>query len=134
MLEFNLLQVATDDVLPVYYKVGFRYPTRDFGGLSRSQFVNAIRAEGIAFDAGFRGLHLIHGSRRYRAAEELTETSRADAEMLTLHHPVLLEGDLVIDEIVEAIRKVRRHAEEIRVRHSEIATNADGESFIFPEN
>ena len=110
------LQLSTEEVLPTYYKVGFRYRAEDFAGLSRELFAQAMRAEGIAFDAGFRGLHLIHGSRRFRAADDLREASRADTEMLTLHHPVLLEGDSAMEEIVAAAHKVREWATEIRVR------------------
>jgi dTDP-4-amino-4,6-dideoxygalactose transaminase len=96
-----------------YYKVAFRYDAENFGRLSRDFFVQSLRAEGIAFDPGFRGLHLIHASRRFRAADELIETTRADAEMLTLYHPVLLEGDSAIEEIARAIRKVHECASEI---------------------
>ena len=110
----KILQLPTAELSPAYYKVGFQYRTEDFDGLSRTQFAESLRAEGIAFDAGFRGLHLIHGSRRFRAAGELREATRADAEMLTLYHPVLLEGEEAIDEIVAAIIKVRDWAGEIR--------------------
>ena len=121
----ELLQRPSDEVLPVYYKVGFRYSAANFSGLSRSQFVHAMRAEGIAFDAGFRGLHLIHGSRRFRAVDELPMTNQADAGMLTLHHPVLLESDSALDEIVAAVEKVQKNAEEIRVRHQDADSVSD---------
>jgi perosamine synthetase len=106
------LQLPTDDVAPAYYKVGFKYRASDFSGLTRDQFVSAMRAEGIAFDAGFRSNHLIHASRRFRATGELLEATQADAGMLTLHHPILLESDREIDEIVEAIAKIRAFAAE----------------------
>jgi hypothetical protein len=96
-----------------YYKVPFRYKSDEFGGLPRDLFATALRAEGIAFDPGFRGLHLTHASRRFRAADELHEATRADADMLTLYHPVLLEGDTAIEEIAQAIHKVRKFASEI---------------------
>jgi perosamine synthetase len=101
------LQLPTQDLSPAYYKVGFRYDSTRFEGLTRTQFVEALRAEGMAFDSGFRGLHLIHGSRRFRAPKELVEASRADAEMVTLYHPVLIENDDAIDELIAAVKKVR---------------------------
>ena len=64
-------------------------------------------------DAGFRGLHLIHASRRFRMAHELTQSNLADSAMLTLHHPVMLESESAIVEIDDAVRKIRNHAEEI---------------------
>ena len=119
------LQLPTDDVQPTYYKVGFRYRAEEFAGLSRDLFAQAMRAEGIAFDAGFRGLHLIHASRRFRAADDLLEATRADAEMLTLHHPVLLEGDSAMHEIAAAVQKVREGAAEIRLRVAECGIEND---------
>ena len=104
------LQLPTDDVQPTYYKVGFRYRAEGFAGLSRDLFAQAMRAEGIAFDAGFRGLHLIHASRRFRAADDLREATRADAEMITLHHPVLLDGETAMGEIVSSVAKIREYA------------------------
>ena len=103
------LQLPTRDISPAYYKVGFQYRSSEFGDLSRDRFVEAMRAEGIAIDAGFRGNHLIHGSRRFRASGELSEATRADQEMITLHHPVLLEGDAAIDEIAAAVHKIQKH-------------------------
>ncbi|MBC8114316.1 MAG: aminotransferase class V-fold PLP-dependent enzyme [Candidatus Saccharimonas sp.] len=121
------LQIPTVDVQPTYYKVGFRYQAEDFAGLPRDLFAQAMRAEGIAFDAGFRGLHLIHASRRFRAADDLREASRADAEMLTLHHPVLLEADSAIEEIASAVHKVREWAAEIMERKGRFDTQKTAE-------
>ena len=111
------LQTPNENLLSTYYKVGFQYRGTDFHGMPRSLFVASIQAEGIAFDTGFRGLHLIHASRRFVAADELIQASRADAEMLTLHHPVLLEGADAIDEVVAAVEKVRKWADEIQSTH-----------------
>ena len=110
------LQLPTGDLAPAYYKLGFQYRAEEFSNMPRELFVKSLRAEGIAFDVGFRGLHLIHAKRRFRAADDLIEATRADAGMLTLHHPVLLESEESIDEIAFAIRKVRDGAAEILSR------------------
>jgi dTDP-4-amino-4,6-dideoxygalactose transaminase len=101
------------DSVPGYYKLGLQYDPAAFAGLSRDLFAAAIRAEGIALDPGFRGLHLTHSSRRFREADELPHATRADEGVLTLHHPILLgtEGDLM--QIVAAIERVARHARAI---------------------
>lgn len=109
----KLLQEPTDENQTTYYKVGFQYDPPQFDGLSRNQFVRAMRAEGIAFDSGFRSLHLIHASRRFRSVGELAEAMRADSMMLTLHHPVLIESTQSIDEIASAVNKIRECAAEI---------------------
>ena len=110
------MQLPTGDLAPAYYKLGFQYRAEEFSNMPRELFVKSLRAEGIAFDTGFRGLHLIHAKRRFRAADDLIEATRADAGMLTLHHPVLLESEESIDEIAFAIRKVRDGAAEILSR------------------
>lgn len=103
------LQLPTDEIQPAYYKVGFRYDSDDFGGLSRDLFVEALVAEGIAMGPGFRSNHLIHASRRFRAADELVQASLADEAMLGLFHPALLDSTAV-DEVITAIHKVREWA------------------------
>ncbi len=110
------LQLPTGEVSPAYYKVGFQYCKEEFDGLPREMFVKSLRAEGVAFDAGFRGLHLIHAKRRFRAADDLIEATRADAGMITLHHPMLLENGESIDEIALATQKVRDWSAEIQKR------------------
>ena len=113
----SVLQTPNENLLPAYYKVGFQYGAAGFHNMPRSLFIASLQAEGIAFDTGFRGLHLIHASRRFVAADELIQASRADVGMLTLHHPVLLEGADAIDEVVAAVEKVRKWADEIQSTH-----------------
>jgi dTDP-4-amino-4,6-dideoxygalactose transaminase len=96
-----------------YYKLGVQYDPRAFDGLTRDTFARAFRAEGIALDPGFRALHTTHSRRRYRAVGELTNATQADRNVLTLHHPVLLEGHQQLDAIGIAIRKVARHADRL---------------------
>lgn len=109
----TVLQGPTDSIQPAYYKVGLRYFQHAFAGLSRDQFAAAARAEGIAIDPGFRPLHLIHASRRFKAATELPMAHKAEADLLMLHHPILLE-EQGIDDVVQAIEKIRQFAPEIR--------------------
>lgn len=99
--------------IPAYYKVGFRFDATAFG-LSRSQFVQALRAEGIAFDAGFRSLHVGRSPSRYRAVGELTEAARAGEGCVKLHHPVLLEGNGAVEIVARAVENIYRNANEIR--------------------
>ncbi len=117
------LQLPTNEITPAYYKVGLRYRAAVFGGLPRDSFVEALRAEGIAVDRGFHSNHLIHGSRRFRAIGELTEATLADAGMITLHHPVLLEDDAAIDNVVVAVRRIQQHAIEIKSRDASAPRN-----------
>lgn len=101
---------------PGFYKFGLQYDPATFGSLPRDTFAAAMRAEGIALDPGFRSLHLTHASRRFRAVGTLAHASDADARVLTLHHPVLLEGPDAMQQIADAAERIRRHAAAIRER------------------
>ncbi|HZS10192.1 MAG TPA: DegT/DnrJ/EryC1/StrS family aminotransferase [Blastocatellia bacterium] len=97
---------------PGYYKLGFQYDPENFGGLSREKFVRAARAEGIDFNAGFRAFHLCRSSRHFRQTASQAATS-ADAGMVVLHHPILLEGDQGVDQVARCVQKIRLWAEAI---------------------
>jgi dTDP-4-amino-4,6-dideoxygalactose transaminase len=101
------------DHAPGYYKVGFQFDAAAFG-LDRAAFVAALRAEGIAFDDGFRAAHISRSPKRYRAVGPLPEATRADQGMVVLHHPVLLAGESAVREVAEAVRKVYHASDEIR--------------------
>ncbi len=101
------------DCEPCYYKLGLKFAAEAMDGLSRDQFVAALRAEGVAVDAGFRALHLIHSARRYRQAGELLIATLADRAALVLHHPILLGAESDLENVARAFGKVVRHAAEI---------------------
>src|SRR5262249_45702859 len=101
------------DNTPVYYKVGFQLDAAAFG-LSRERFVAALRAEGIAFDEGFRALHVGRSPSRFRAAGELAEAACAHAGCVILHHPVLLGTPIDIEEVGRAVHKIHTNARQLR--------------------
>jgi perosamine synthetase len=109
----NMFCNPPSDSMAGYYKLGLQYDPAAFAGLSRDLFAAAVRAEGIALDAGFRGLHRTHSSRRFRTASELPHATRADEGVLTLHHPILLGSESDLMQIVAAIERVARHARAI---------------------
>jgi dTDP-4-amino-4,6-dideoxygalactose transaminase len=98
---------------PGYYKLGFQLEA-EACGLERPEFVAALRAEGIAFDEGFRAAHVGRSAKRFRAASPLSEATRADQAMVVLHHPVLLAGEAAVAEVADAVRKVYDHANALR--------------------
>jgi dTDP-4-amino-4,6-dideoxygalactose transaminase len=101
-----------------YYKLGFQFDASRFG-LSRAQFVAAVRAEGIAIDEGFRAVHVGRSPKRFRAVEELAEATRAHTGVVVLHHPVLLGSDTQVEEVALAIEKVHAHAETLAASMAE---------------
>src|SRR5262245_3329794 len=110
----RLLNNRESSVFPGYYKLGFQYDSNEFDGLPRDMFVQAARAEGIEFNAGFRALHLCRSSRRFRKSGALTVATIADENMLVLHHPALLEGDEAIDHVTRCAHRIRAWAESIK--------------------
>jgi dTDP-4-amino-4,6-dideoxygalactose transaminase len=101
------------DSRPAYYKLGFFLDEGAFG-LPRDVFVKALRAEGVAFDPGFRALHVGRAPARYRAAGPLEHAEAAGRTVVALHHPVLSLGPAEIDQVAAAIRKTYRNAARLR--------------------
>jgi dTDP-4-amino-4,6-dideoxygalactose transaminase len=104
---------AGDAHEPAYYKLGLQLDADRFG-VSRALFVAALRAEGVAFDEGFRALHAGRSPSRFRRGGELAEADRAHQGAVVLHHPVLLGGDAEVGEVAAAVRKVYGNAERLR--------------------
>lgn len=95
---------------PAFYKLGFWYDAPALEGLPRNRFCRAMRAEGIAIDPGFAGLHLIHARSRFRASGPLTNATRACSQVVMLHHPLLLETETAARDFQSALDKITRHA------------------------
>ncbi|HVK12513.1 MAG TPA: DegT/DnrJ/EryC1/StrS family aminotransferase, partial [Gemmataceae bacterium] len=98
---------------PAYYKVGFHLDEAAFG-LSREAFVKALRAEGVAFDTGFRALHVGRAASRFRAGGPLPAATAAGESVVLLHHPVLMLGNAAVDAVADAVRKTYRNAARLR--------------------
>ncbi|MCA9037874.1 MAG: aminotransferase class V-fold PLP-dependent enzyme [Planctomycetaceae bacterium] len=58
----------------------------------------------LTLSPGFPALHLIHSRKRYRQAAELTNSERWHNQLLTLHHPILLESSVSVESIAKAIQ------------------------------
>ena len=112
--DLSLLAKTDDSSESAWYKVGFQY--RAGSGLDRELFCNAMLAEGIAMDPAFEPLHQSHSRRRFRSVGELPRATAAGLDFVTLHHPVLLEGETVMEQIAAAIHRIRRHADQITSR------------------
>jgi dTDP-4-amino-4,6-dideoxygalactose transaminase len=112
MPGLRLFDNPCTDAEPGYYKIGFRLDSNCFG-LNRERLVASLRAEGIAFDAGFAALHVGRSPTRFRQAGNLTEAGRAHHGAIVLHHPVLLGTPEDIEEVVRALHKVRAHVEQL---------------------
>jgi dTDP-4-amino-4,6-dideoxygalactose transaminase len=98
---------------PSYYKVGWQFDASAFG-LIRARFLAALRAEGIAVDEGFRALHVERSPNRWRGPGPLTQAERAHEGAIVLHHPVLLDSDEDLMQVVWAVEKIHGHAEQLR--------------------
>jgi perosamine synthetase len=113
----RILAESAPETTLAFYKVGVQFNADRFG-LSRDRFAAAVRAEGIAIDAGFAALHVGRSPARYRKHGTLSEAERAHQECLVLHHPILLEAEESLRQIAVAIRKVHQHAGDIDANSS----------------
>ena len=86
-----------------YYKIPFWI--RDPAEVDREWLVSALRAEGVAFDAGFRGFTK-RSSRRCSRPIPLPNSERAAEATLLMHHPALLESGELMDRWAKALNKV----------------------------
>ncbi len=98
--------------VPAFYKLGFQFDETAFG-LSRSRFVAALRAEGVAFDEGFRALHLGRAKNRWSARTPLLEAERAHRDCVILHHPILLGDDNDLQRLARAVHRVQAYADQL---------------------
>jgi len=102
-----------EDSEPGYYKLGLQFDAERFG-LDRQCVVAAARAEGIAFDEGFRALHMGRSPTRWRAAEPLPQAEQAHRGTVVLHHPVLLGTDADMEQVALAVTKIHTHTARLR--------------------
>jgi dTDP-4-amino-4,6-dideoxygalactose transaminase len=100
---------------PAYYKLGFYFEETSFG-IGREMFVKALRAEGVAFDEGFRAVHVARGANRYRSVDTLTEAEKAHHTVVMLHHPVMSLGNEAIENVALAVRKTYRNVHRLARR------------------
>ena len=114
-----------------YHLYMFRYSAKEFSGLTRNQFVRALRAEGVPCSPGYDRLNEASfirdalASRSYRrvySAAELEAWPRRNAcpendklcdEVVWFHQNVLLAPRATMERIATAIRKIREHAGEL---------------------
>jgi perosamine synthetase len=115
-----------------YHLYMFRYDADAFGGLSRDQFLKALRADGIPASGGYSplpdeptivetlrspGYQRIYGKAELARLAERTrcpENARLCRQAVWLTQTMLLgpRGDM--DQIAEAVTRIQRHAGELR--------------------
>lgn len=86
---------AAADSEPAFYKLALRYAPCAENAPSRDDFSAAARQKGVALDPAFSALHLIHSKRRFRATGSLQNAEMLHSDLMTLHHPVLLDTQQV---------------------------------------
>lgn len=91
----------TPNVAASYYKLAWRVDPDQ----ARDDWINALRAEGVPIDVGFRGFAR-RSSRRCEHVGDLANAKVAAERCLLLHHPLLLSSDTALEQVVTAFRKV----------------------------
>jgi dTDP-4-amino-4,6-dideoxygalactose transaminase len=114
-----------------YHLYMFRYQPEQFAGLTRAKFLKAIAAEGIHCSSGYaplntepfikatiegRGFRMAHPKDAIEGWMERTRCPENDqlcSEALWLGQTVLLASRQDMELIVQAIRKIKKHASEL---------------------
>jgi perosamine synthetase len=114
-----------------YHLYMFRYQKEQFAGLQRSQFLKALEAEGIPASRGYkplnrepflktalesRGFQTVYGKDLYKKWLERNQcpvNDRLCGEAVWFTQNMLLGNQSDMDQIAEAIRKIRANAAEI---------------------
>jgi dTDP-4-amino-4,6-dideoxygalactose transaminase len=113
----------------VWHLYPLRYDAKQFSGLSRSRFMEALRAEGVPTSAGYheqyydglldeaiasRGYQKLFGPQRLKAYrdsfQELKGNRQVCATTVAFSQNLLLAKQSELDQIVEAIRKIHSHS------------------------
>ena len=114
-----------------YHLYMFRFVSEEFGGMSRVQFLRALRAEGVPASAGYsplnkeqflldalnsRGYVRVYGQETIRSWPERNQCPENDKlceEGIWLAQNVLLASREDMELIAKAVAKIRAHAGEI---------------------
>ena len=109
MSESNWLrpiEASTANCEPAYYKLAWHVESQlGSSENDRQLLINAMQAEGLAIDSGFRGFTR-RSERRCRKVGELPNSQRAADRTLLLHHPLLLQTENTIDLAAKTICQV----------------------------
>lgn len=112
-----------------HYAYIFHVQREAFGGISTEKFIQAFNAEGFPTQASYPPLHELavftSGEYRKRLTGEAARaphaflkaafpnTARGARETVWLPQPVLLGSEADMEQAVQAIRKIQRHAREL---------------------
>ena len=110
-----------------YHLYVFRYQKEAFGGVERDTFIKALNAEGIPCTAGYSLIcdapvyaqgnfgpfsKLLKGEKFVR--EPLPNARILEKESVWLFHTLLLGDKRDVEDIAEAIRKIKENVDELR--------------------
>ena len=86
---------------PAFYKFAVRLGDQH----DRQRVINALKAEGVPADSGFRGF-MRRALRRCKAVGPLDHATSAADRTVLIHHPILLGDNELLDQVVDALNKV----------------------------
>jgi dTDP-4-amino-4,6-dideoxygalactose transaminase len=121
-----------DDSRAVWHLYAFRYDPEQFHGLSRSKFQSALRAEGVPSSGGYheqyndgsldeainsRGFQRLWPAERLKAYRDSFQELRGNRQVcettVGLSQSLLLAERTDMEHILEAIRKIHAHSQEL---------------------
>jgi len=94
-----------------YHLYIFKYDRREFSNLPKQKFVEALRAEGIPCSPGYRPLYDYPFLPSSSPLPNVEKASREEAVWIPQY--VLLSEKRDLEDVQEAIEKIKRHADKI---------------------
>ena len=125
-------KLVEGDNRSAYHMYPFRFTSREFGGVSRERFMQALRAEGIPCSAGYgkqnydglieealnsRGYQRLFSSQRlkqWRDENLLPGNDQLAEEAITFYQSMLLGSQSDMDDIVNAVTKIHEKRDSLR--------------------
>ncbi len=124
-------RLVEGDNRSAYHMYPFRFVSKEFGGVSRNNFMSALRAEGIPCSSGYgkqnydglieealnsRGYKRLFSEKRlkqWREQNQLPGNDQLASEAITFYQSILLGNTSDMDDIVNAITKIYDNREEL---------------------
>ncbi|MCD6235986.1 MAG: DegT/DnrJ/EryC1/StrS family aminotransferase [Thaumarchaeota archaeon] len=94
-----------------YHLYIFKYDKSEFAGLPKRKFVEALQAEGIPCNAGYRPLYDYPFLPQNKPLPNVERASREEAVWIPQY--VLLSEEEDLEDVQKAIQKIKKHAAEI---------------------
>jgi perosamine synthetase len=94
---------ANSTSVPAWYKLPFLFRNQQHSAM-REVICRKLRESGVPLDPALPALHRIHSRSRFRAVGQLSNATRLNETLMTLHHTALLYEENQLPVVAEIVR------------------------------